>query len=125
VENSYIKSFNGRLRDECLNVQVFFALADVREKLELWRQGYNQLRPHSGLRDRTPEEFARGWRHEWSENSARTAGPAKRLLAGAVQCVDSSVQESEPLSVPPSDLKGGAEKLPSARAQPASQTSNC
>src|SRR6266481_3749312 len=38
VENGYIESFNGRLRDECLNVQVFFALADVREKLELWRQ---------------------------------------------------------------------------------------
>jgi transposase InsO family protein len=34
VENSYIESFNGRLRDECLNVEVFFALADVREKLE-------------------------------------------------------------------------------------------
>jgi putative transposase len=34
TENGYIESFNGRLRDECLNVQVFFALADVREKLE-------------------------------------------------------------------------------------------
>jgi putative transposase len=40
--NGYIESFNGRLRDECLNVQVFFALADVREKLELWRQDYNR-----------------------------------------------------------------------------------
>jgi putative transposase len=47
TENGYIESFNGRLRDECLNVQVFFALADVREKLELWRQDYNQVRPHS------------------------------------------------------------------------------
>jgi putative transposase len=46
VENSYIESFNGQLRDECLNVQVFFALADVREKLERWRQDYNQVRPH-------------------------------------------------------------------------------
>ena len=34
VENGYIESFNGRLRDECLNVEVFFALADVRDKLE-------------------------------------------------------------------------------------------
>src|SRR6202051_2067747 len=41
VENGYIESFNGRLRDECLNVEVFFALADVREKLELWRHCYN------------------------------------------------------------------------------------
>ena len=37
VENSYIESFNGRLRDECLNVEVFFTLADVRQKLERWR----------------------------------------------------------------------------------------
>ncbi len=47
VENSYIESFNGRLRDECLNVEVFFALADVRDKLKRWRQDYNQVRPHS------------------------------------------------------------------------------
>jgi putative transposase len=61
VENGYIESFNGRLRDECLNVQVFFALADVREKLELWRQDYNQVRPHSSLHDHPPAVFARQW----------------------------------------------------------------
>ena len=61
TENGYIESFNGRLRDECLNVQVFFALADVREKLELWRQDYNQVRPHSSLGDHPPEVFARQW----------------------------------------------------------------
>ena len=37
VENGYIESFNGRLRDECLNVEVFFSLADARHKLALWR----------------------------------------------------------------------------------------
>jgi putative transposase len=61
VENGYIESFNGRLRDECLNVQVFFALADVREKLELWRQDYNQVRPHSSLHDHPPAVFAQQW----------------------------------------------------------------
>ena len=61
VENSYIESFNGRLRDECLNVQVFFALADVREKLELWRQDYNRVRRHSALNDHPPAVFARQW----------------------------------------------------------------
>ena len=55
VENSYIESFNGRLRDECLNVEVFFTLADVHDKLERWRQDYNQVRPHSALADRSPE----------------------------------------------------------------------
>jgi transposase InsO family protein len=39
VENSYIESFNGRLRDECLNVEIFFTLGDVRYKLELLAPG--------------------------------------------------------------------------------------
>jgi len=58
VENGYIESFNGKLRDECLNVEVFFNLADARRKLYLWRRDYNQHRPHSALADRTPAEFA-------------------------------------------------------------------
>ena len=41
VENGYIESFNGKLRDECLNVEVFFTLSDAREKLARWRQDYN------------------------------------------------------------------------------------
>jgi putative transposase len=61
VENSYIESFNGRLRDECLNVEVFFTLADVRDKLERWCQDYNQVRPHSALSDHPPETFAARW----------------------------------------------------------------
>jgi putative transposase len=62
VENGYIESFNGRLRDECLNVSLFFSLADVREQLRRWQKDYNHLRPHSSLDDRTPNEFAQIWR---------------------------------------------------------------
>jgi putative transposase len=58
VENGYIESFNGRLRDECLNVEVFFTLADGRQKLDRWCHDYNHYRPHSALADRTPAEFA-------------------------------------------------------------------
>lgn len=61
VENSFIESFNGRLRDEYLNVHVFFTLDDVREKLRSWREDYNCLRPHSSLRDKTPVAFAADW----------------------------------------------------------------
>ena len=61
VENGYIESFNGKLRDECLNVEVFFNLSDAREKLACWRDDYNQHRPHSALDDRTPAEFAATW----------------------------------------------------------------
>ncbi len=58
VENGYIESFNGRLRDECLNGEIFFGVTDAREKLERWRRDYNERRPHSSLDDRTPVEFA-------------------------------------------------------------------
>jgi putative transposase len=58
VENGFIESFNGRLRDECLNVEWFSSLADAREKLARWRDHYNQERPHSALADRTPASFA-------------------------------------------------------------------
>ena len=58
TENGIIESFNGKLRDECLNSEVFLSLADAREKLELWRHDYNHLHPHSSLANRPPAEFA-------------------------------------------------------------------
>lgn len=58
VENGFIESFNGRLRDECLNVEWFGSLHHAREKLAQWRDHYNQQRPHSALDDRTPASFA-------------------------------------------------------------------
>jgi hypothetical protein len=62
VDNGYIESFNGRLRDECLNVETFFDLADVTAKFERWRRDYNQVRPHSALRDNPPAFFAAQWK---------------------------------------------------------------
>jgi hypothetical protein len=89
IDNGYIESFNGRLRDECLNVETFIDLSDVREKLERWRLDYNQVRPHSALGDRSPEEFARGWKQSTAA-SLHTAWPAKQAPAGAVQCSDAA-----------------------------------
>ena len=57
-ENAHIESFNGRLRDECLNVTQFTSMDDARRKIEAWRQDYNHTRPHSSLRNLTPHEFA-------------------------------------------------------------------
>lgn len=59
IQNAFIESFNGRLREECLNEQVFVSLDDARHKIEAWRQDYNRVRTHSALGNRTPEEFAR------------------------------------------------------------------
>ena len=61
TQNSFIESFNGRFRDECLNANWFENLADARRKIEAWREDYNQRRPHSSLAYRTPAEFARVW----------------------------------------------------------------
>ena len=57
TDNSHIESFNGRLRDEFLNVHQFASLADVRTRLEAWRVDYNEQRPHSSLGHLTPREF--------------------------------------------------------------------
>jgi putative transposase len=58
IDNCYIESFNGRLRDECLNQSWFVNLRDAQRTIEAWRVEYNVARPHSGLADRTPAEFA-------------------------------------------------------------------
>jgi putative transposase len=59
VQNAYAESFNGRLRDECLNANWFTSLSDARRKIESWRQDYNQQRPHSSLDYVPPAEFAK------------------------------------------------------------------
>jgi putative transposase len=59
VQNAYIESFNGRLRDECLNANWFTSLNDARRKIETWRRDYNEQRPHSSLNYLPPVEFAR------------------------------------------------------------------
>lgn len=61
VENCFIERVNGRLRDECLNVEVFFTLEDVREKLIRWQEDYNGTRPHSALQDQAAAVFAAHW----------------------------------------------------------------
>ena len=57
IENAFIESFNGRLRDECLNVHQFVSIADAQAKIEAWRRDYNQCRPHGSLGHLTPTEF--------------------------------------------------------------------
>jgi putative transposase len=58
TDNAHIESFNGSLRDECLNIHWFRSLVDATEKMEAWRIDYNESRPHKALNHRTPKEFA-------------------------------------------------------------------
>ena len=59
VENAYIESFNGRVRDECLNLHWFQTLPQARLTVAAWHRDYNEVRPHSSLNDQSPNEFAR------------------------------------------------------------------
>ncbi len=59
IQNSHIESFNGRLRDECLNQHYFLSLRDARFHIARWRESYNTDRPHAALHPITPAEFAR------------------------------------------------------------------
>ncbi|WP_121143690.1 IS3 family transposase [Roseovarius halotolerans] len=58
-QNAFIESFNGSLRDELLNEEMFDSLDDARRKLALWRYDYNNVRPHSSLENQTPAEARR------------------------------------------------------------------
>jgi len=48
-ENGYIESFNGKMRDELLNGEIFYSLKEAQVLIEMWRKHYNTLRPHSAL----------------------------------------------------------------------------
>jgi putative transposase len=73
TDNSHIESFNGRLRDEFLNVHQFASLADVRTRLEAWRMDYNEARLHGSLGHLTPREFT-------AQRQANQGSAATRLL---------------------------------------------
>jgi putative transposase len=58
TENAYIESFNGRVRQECLNQHWFTTMDEVQRILDIWRVNYNLERPHSSLGNQSPLEFA-------------------------------------------------------------------
>jgi len=58
ADNSTVESFNGRLRQECLNANLFMSLCDAISKIKDWRVFYNQVRFHSAIEWMTPQEYA-------------------------------------------------------------------
>jgi putative transposase len=61
-ENGYCESFNGKLRDELLNREIFYTLEEARVLIENWRKEYNTIRPHSSLGYRAPAPQALAWK---------------------------------------------------------------
>jgi putative transposase len=76
VQNAFIESFNGRLRDECLNEHDFGSLLEVLHVLAAWRARYNRVRPHGSLGWKTPEEFARTFATTSTKKSLRISPAA-------------------------------------------------
>jgi transposase InsO family protein len=76
-ENGYVESFNGKLRDELLNGEIFYTLAEARVLIERWRRHYNEVRPHSALGYRPPAPVTKAPRQPVSAALQLAAGPAE------------------------------------------------
>ena len=74
TDNCFIETFNGSLRDECLNVHWFETLEEAKARIEAWRRDYNESRPHQALQEQTPNEFAAQAKELEGLTSLRTAG---------------------------------------------------
>jgi putative transposase len=78
-ENGYVENFNGKLRDELLNAEIFYSLAEVRIMIETWRRHYNTVRPHSALAYRPLAPCVVQW--PAAPDSSPVAPPATAPLA--------------------------------------------
>ena len=76
MQNGYIESFNGKFRDECLNDHWFQTLPQARAAIAIWRQDYNEVRPHSSCRRMPPAKFAALHR----QNSADATQPTNERI---------------------------------------------
>jgi hypothetical protein len=98
TQNGFIESFNGRLRDECLNEHLFASLPEARRIIEEWRTDYNTLRPHTSLNGLTPTEL----QHAPARGITRTDSPHKRGHYGeqvkGSQKYTSSIQIDAPIN---------------------------
>ena len=81
VQNAFVESFNGRLRDELLNETLFRSLAHARAALEGWRGDYNIARPHSRLGWLAPAVYAATLDPRWSPALRNLASSAPKTLA--------------------------------------------
>ena len=85
-QNAFVESFNGRLRDECLNETLFSSLAHAREELAGWKDDYNTVRPHSGVGNLAPSIYARTQRSQdatgWDAALCRGLRAPSRCITG-------------------------------------------
>ncbi len=81
MQNGYIESFNGRMRDELLNERLFFGLDHALELIASWVEDNNTARPHSSLGNQTPKAFSSALRTARDHHAAQRTGSARWPLA--------------------------------------------
>lgn len=87
-ENGYVESFNGKLRDELLNREIFYSLNEAKVLIEMWREHYNKIRPHSALGYRPPAPEVRSVGVGFAAgppSAALRANPQRKSLEGLTQ----------------------------------------
>ena len=90
VQNAFVESFNGKLRDECMNLHWFRSLRDAREEIARWRVHYNTKRPHSALGYQTPMEVL-----------TATTAPVLETLAVSTRALSTPIQPENSYSARP------------------------
>jgi putative transposase len=95
MQNGFMESFNGKLRDECLNEHVFGSLAEARRVIEAWRIDYNEVRPHSSLGYLTPAEFVAKIEEQDAASRPATGRPAAVCGASALRPVASPSRKGQ------------------------------
>jgi putative transposase len=95
-QNAFVESFNGRLRDECLNETLFTSLAHARTVLARWQTDYNHVRPHSAHRGATPAEIGR-----------RAITP--RMMEALANATPAAANNHQGLSLRPQELQGSGQ----------------
>ncbi len=70
MRNGFVESFNGRMRDECLNEHLFDSPRHARNLVAAWRIDFNHYRPHSSLAGRTPTEYINRSKEDQNLNRA-------------------------------------------------------
>jgi len=95
-QNAFVESFNGRLRDECLNETLFTSLAHAREVLAIWKDDYNTVRPHSGLGNLPPSIYAglSAPKMQWDGTLRYTEGSAPNPIASPSHQGSKSTRDS-------------------------------
>lgn len=103
MQNGYMESFNGKLRDECLNEHVFGSLGEARRIIEAWRIDYNEVRPHSSLGYLTPQEFAAAWAAADTAHEPAPRSPHPAAVLGTVKDKPSRARKCASLTAPARD----------------------